>query len=156
MAPGQPDLLTGVADGDAAGVMALGRRQTLAPGEVLFNLGDAADHLFLVERGRVALSLPMQVRGQVEDVQIEERLPGQALGWSALIPPHRFTLKATAPLATEVLALSRADLLAHLEARPALGFVVALNVAAIVGQRLQVLQAMWLREIQRVVQMKRG
>jgi len=156
MPNGQPDLLTGVGDVDAAEVKALARRVTLAPGDVLFNLGDAADSLYIVERGRVALSLPMQVRGRVEDVQIEERMPGQALGWSALIPPHRFTLKATAPLTTDVLALARAALLEHFAARPALGYAVALNVAAIVGQRLQVFQAMWLREIQRVVQMSRG
>jgi hypothetical protein len=55
-----------------------------------------------------------------------------------------------------VLALGRAALLEHFAARPALGYAVALNVAAIVGQRLQVFQAMWLREIQRVVQMSRG
>lgn len=80
---------------------------------------------------------------------VEERLPGQMVGWSGLVPPHRFTLNATAPLETELLALPRGALLAHFAAWPAVGYVVNQNLARIVGQRLQVLQAMWLREMQR-------
>jgi len=154
MASDQPELLAGLAPGDAAGVLALGSRVTLGVGEVLFNLGDVADSLFVVERGRIDLSLPMQVRDQESDVLVEERLPGQALGWSALIPPHRFTLKAVAPLETQLLAFPREALVEHFTARPLVGYTVTRNVAAVVGQRLQVFQAMWLREMQRVVQLQ--
>lgn len=153
MATGHAELLDGLTDDAAAGIMALGSRVRLAAGAVLFNLGDLADSLFLIERGRIALSMPMQVRGREEDVLVEERLPGQGLGWSALIPPHRFTLKATAPLETELLALPRSALLEHFAARPAVGYAVTRNLAAVVGQRLQVFQAMWLREMQRVVKL---
>lgn len=153
MATGQPELLAGLADDEAAGLVALGRRLKLAAGATLFNLGDLADSLFLIERGRIALSMPMQVRGRQEDLLVEERLPGQGLGWSALIPPHRFTLKATAPLETELLALPRTALLEHFAERPAVGYAVTRNLAAVVGQRLQVFQAMWLREMQRVVKL---
>lgn len=151
MATNHPDLLAGLTDDEAAGIVALGSRVNLAPGAVLFNLGDIADSLFLVERGRVALSMPMQVRGREEDLLVEERLPGQGLGWSALIPPHRFTLKATAPVETELLALRRSELHEHFATRPGVGYAVTRNLAAVVGQRLHVFQAMWLREMQRVV-----
>jgi len=153
MTTAQPDLLAGLAEDAAAGIVALGSRVSLAAGAVLFNLGDTADSLFLIERGRIALSMPMQVRGREEDLLVEERLPGQGLGWSALIPPHRFTLKATAPLETELLALPRSALLDYFAARPAVGYAVTRNLAAVVGQRLQVFQAMWLREMQRVVKL---
>ena len=76
------------------------------------------------------------------------------LGWSALIPPHRFTLKATAPLETVLIALPRQALVSHFAAHPAVGHVVISNLATIIGQRLQVLQAMWLREMQRVIEMR--
>ena len=154
MANDQLELLAGLAPGEAAAVLALGSRVTLGVGEVLFNLGDVADTLFVVERGRIDLSLPMQVRDQESDLLVEERLPGQALGWSALIPPHRFTLKAVAPLETQLLAFPREALVEHFTARPLVGYTVTRNVAAVVGQRLQVFQAMWLREMQRVVQLR--
>jgi len=155
MATGRPDLLEGLTDEEAAQVAALGSRIELSAGEVLFKLGDPAQSQYVVEQGRIVLTLPMRVRGGEQDALIEERGPGQALGWSALVPPHRFTLKAAAAVDAAVLALPREALLAHFEARPEVGYRVARNVAAVVGQRLQVFQAMWLREMQRVVELTR-
>ena len=147
----QPDLLKGVAPGDAEAVLAIGSSLDLAPGEVLFRLGEPADAVYLIERGRVALMLPMQLAGRAQDVVVEEHDAGHTVGWSALIPPHRFTLTAAAPLATRVLALRRAALMDFCRLDPRLGQAIALNIAAIVGHRLQVVQAMWLREMQRAV-----
>lgn len=151
MAANDCDLLAGLAPVDAAGVMALGTPLQLAAGAVLFALGADASAVYLIRRGRINLTLPMHVGGVEQDVLIEERLSGQTVGWSALIPPHRFTLTATAPLATELTVFRRAELLEYLAGRPDVGFAVAMNVASVVGQRLQVFQAMWLREMQRVV-----
>lgn len=147
----QSDLLAGIAPAEALSVIALGTPVRLDAGDVLFKLGDIADSVYLIRRGRIALTLPMQVGGAEQDVFIEERLPGQTLGWSALIPPFRFTLKATAPLETELLALPRTPLLEYFADRPHVGYAVSLNLAAVIGQRLQVFQAMWLREMQRLV-----
>ena len=151
MATAPADVLVGIAEEDAAPVLALGTRIALSAGQVLFNLGDPAESLFVVERGRIALTLPMTVRDKEQDVLIEERSPGQTLGWSALVPPHRFTLKAAAAVDTEVLALPRAGLFDHFAAHPAVGYAVTRNLSAVVGHRLQVMQAMWLREVQRMV-----
>jgi CRP-like cAMP-binding protein len=143
-----PELIAGLAPQDAESILALGEEITLAADQVLFDLGQAADSVYVVRTGQVALSLPLQFAGVTRDVFIEERFPGQTLGWSALIPPWKFTLKATAPLATELLKLPRAALLDHFARHPAVGYVVALNIARVVGQRLQVAQAMWAREVQ--------
>lgn len=151
MTPDQPDLVRGLTAEDQAAVLALGAPVSLTAGQVLFALGAEADSLFLIRRGRIGLSLPMQVAGREEDIVIEEHGAGETLGWSALVPPHRFTLKATAPLETDVLAIRRTDLLHYCAANPRVGQVVALNIAAIVARRLQVFQAMWLRQTQRVV-----
>lgn len=145
----ETDLLKGLAAGDAQALLALGRRERVEAGAALFRLGAEAEALYIVQRGRIRLTLPIHVGGRAEEVAVEERLPGQMVGWSGLVPPHRYTLSASAPLETELLALPRAALLAHFAARPAVGHVVCLNLASLVGQRLQVLQAMWLREMQR-------
>jgi CRP-like cAMP-binding protein len=149
----QTELLNGLQESDAAEIERIGFRIALAQGNVLFRLGTDADKLFIIERGRVALTLPMRVLDREENVLIEERGGGQSLGWSALTPPHRFTLTATALVETEVLALPRLALFDHFEAHPAIGYIVARNVAAIIGQRLEIFQAMWMREMQRVVKM---
>jgi CRP-like cAMP-binding protein len=154
MSDSRPDLLAGLNRDEANDLLALGSRVSLSSGEVLFRMGSEASSLYLVERGRIALTLPMQVYGREEDVLVEERSPGQTVGWSALIPPYRFTLKATAPLETEVLAFTRSSLLEHFGRWPVVGYIVTRNVASVIGQRLQIFQAMWLREMQRLVQLR--
>ena len=154
MTNGQPDLLKGLLQHEVDQVLSLGSRIKLPSGAELFPLGAQADSLFLIERGRITLTLPLHVRGQDEDILVEERSPGETVGWSALIPPHRFTLKATAPLETDVIALSRDALREHFSGHPAVGHAVALNLAAVIGQRLQLFQAMWVREMQRMVELR--
>jgi CRP-like cAMP-binding protein len=133
--------------------MELGTAITLSPGSALFGLGDEADCLYVITRGRIRLTLPMQVRGHQENILVEERVPGQTVGWSALIPPYRFTLKASAPLEAELISISREHLHAFLAANPAVGYTVGLNLAAVVGERLQLFQTMWLREMQRAIEL---
>jgi CRP-like cAMP-binding protein len=147
-----PELFQGLAPEDAASLLALGTDLQLPSGAVVFSLGDDADRLFLVERGRISLTLPIQIGGRLEEVLVEERGPGQVLGWSALIPPHHFTLRATAPLASALRAFSRVALIEHFETRPDVGRVVYRNVGTVIGHRLHVLQAMWLREMQRNIE----
>jgi CRP-like cAMP-binding protein len=96
----------------------------------------------------------MLVRGRQEDILIEEKSPGETVGWSALVPPYSFTLSATAPLETEVIALSRETLCAFCDSSPAVGYKIGMNLAILVGQRLQLVQAMWLREMQRTVELR--
>ena len=147
------ELLRGLEPGDAAALVALGTRMTLPAGSVLFTLGAEADNAYAIQSGRVSLTLPMQVGGREQDVLVEERAAGETVGWSALVPPHRFTLSAKTLIDSEVIAFSRAALLEHFASRPEVGLVVTRNLSAVMGQRLQVLQTMWLREIQRVVHM---
>jgi CRP-like cAMP-binding protein len=152
MAHEQPELLKDLAPAEIQQILALGTKSTVPMGASLFRLGDPAERLFLVERGMIRLTLPMKVRGSEEDVVVEERTSGQTVGWSALIPPYKFTLAATAPLETEVVALPREALRKHFAANPAVGYKVTLNLAVIIGHRLQLFQAMWLREMQRMVE----
>ena len=147
------ELLNGLSSAEAKQVLALGTRLIVPSVSALFRLGEPADRLFLTERGRIRLTLPMQVRGREEDVFVEERSPGQTVGWSALIPPYRFTLTATAALhEAEVIALPRETLLEYFAANPAAGYKIALNLAVVMGHRLQLFQTMWVREMQRTLE----
>jgi CRP-like cAMP-binding protein len=148
------ELVAGLAPDDAEQVLGLGHPMHVPSGTALFHLGELADRVFVVERGRIALTMPMQVRQQEEAVLVEERLPGETVGWSALIPPHRFTLNASAPLETDVIVIPRQALLDYLVAHPSVAYLITRNLAEIMGQRLQVFQAMWLREMQRTIELR--
>jgi CRP-like cAMP-binding protein len=146
------ELLQGLAPADAEKVLSLGTRKRIASGTSLFRLGDLAQYLYLIESGRIRLTLPLQILGREEDTLIEEKGPGQTVGWSALIPPYRFTLSATAATDSDVVALTPETLHALFESSPPVGARLCLNLALVVGHRLQTLQTMWLREIQRRVE----
>jgi CRP-like cAMP-binding protein len=146
------ELLNGLSPAEVEQILELGSRLIVPSGTLLFRLGDPADRLFLTERGRIRLTLPMHLRGKEENVLAEERSPGQTVGWSALIPPYRFTLSAAASLDTEVIALPQKALREYMAAQPAVGCKIALNLAVVIGHRLQLFQTMWLREMERTVQ----
>jgi CRP-like cAMP-binding protein len=148
---GDTDLLRGLTAADASAIEALGHPVALSAGDVLFPLGGDAECLYLIRRGRIVLTLPIRIDGHDQDVAVEDHEPGETLGWSALVPPHKFTLKGSAPLPSEVLAIPRAALLDYCSAHPAAGHVIGMNIAVIIGRRLQIFQAMWLRQMQRAV-----
>ncbi len=152
MSPLPVELAHGLSEEETAALLALGTTVSLRRGEHLFRLGGVADAVYVVEQGRVALTLPMRIRNGEEEVVVEEKNPGETLGWSGLVPPHRFTLNATAAVPSELRRFGRADLLEHFRARPEVGYRVTSNLAAVMGHRLQVFQTMWLREMQRTVE----
>ena len=51
-------------------------------------------------------------------------------------------------------ALPRTALCDHFLRHPEVGYMVTLNLAAVIGQRLQLFQAMWLREMERMVELR--
>ncbi|MGH9643689.1 MAG: hypothetical protein ACRD3Q_14855, partial [Terriglobales bacterium] len=87
------------------------------------------------------------------DILIEEKSAGETVGLSALIPPYRFTLSAVAAQASEIIALPRVELQGHFATWPAIGYKIGANLAVVIGQRLQTVQAMWLREMQRTIEL---
>jgi CRP/FNR family cyclic AMP-dependent transcriptional regulator len=154
MSNGQYEVLRGLGTADVERTLALGSRISLSSGDELFPLGGVAHCLYLISHGQINLTLPMRVRDRDTHVLVEERAAGQTVGWSALIPPNRFTLRATAAVDTEVIALPRDAMEQLFHAHPEIGYMVSLNVAEVIGHRLQVFQAMWLREVARMIELR--
>lgn len=145
------NLFEGLDDEQVARIAEIARPCALQPGERLLLLGDSADRVFLVVKGKVDLCFPFSFRGYVKDVCVETMLPGSALGWSALVKPYRFTLSARAQEACEVATFFRKDLLRLFEDDTALGYIFMKRIAEIIGDRLLKIQALWARELQRAV-----
>lgn len=148
----KPTLFEGLDRDTAREIAALGTSRVLLTGRSLFSLGDDASELYVVERGRIALTLPMEIGERDRDLPIDERRAGDIVGWSAVVPPYRFTLSAHAEEDSQVLALPREALLDYCVAHPQTGRVLTANVTAVIGHLLNVFQTMWLREVNRSIQ----
>ena len=133
-------------------VLAIGKGETLDAGQYLFLLGDDANELFVVLRGSLNLCLPIALHGSVKDITVESVGAGQALGWSALVRPYRFTLSARATEPSEVVGFARSDLQQLFQAESGIGYSVLTRVSEVMGIRLVTFQALWVRELQRALE----
>lgn len=147
----QADLLQGLSEKDVRRISAIATTQELSSGEYLFMLGDSADRLYVLAKGRVDLCFPMSLGETLHDVSVEVVAPGQTLGWSALVKPYRFTLSARASGSTQVICFARSDLLEFFNVEPRIGYAVLTRISELVGVRLLTVQALWARGLQRAV-----
>jgi CRP-like cAMP-binding protein len=150
------ELFAGLSSEQADRLIALGGRRHLRAGETLFPLGAEADRLYLVDGGSLSLMMPLSLKGEHKDVLLEDASRGKIIGFSALVPPHRFTLTACANVDSDVIGLPRAALEERFAAEPEVASVVLGNLVAMMGQRLHRVQAMWMREMQRTVDARFG
>jgi CRP/FNR family cyclic AMP-dependent transcriptional regulator len=128
---------------------ALAGDRELDDGELFFEHGDVAREVGVVTTGEVQLELPVSVLGASKSMHFESKTRGEVVGWSALVPPYRYTLSARARGRAALATLPASELAILFDSDPRLGFRVLRSLAAIVAQRLELTRSMWLREIQR-------
>jgi CRP-like cAMP-binding protein len=145
------EVFAGLSAEQRRGVAAVAVQRDAEAGEVLFRMGDEADALFVIERGRVELTFPLVVMGEPKETRFQSLEAGRTLAWSALVPPHRLTMTARAATRAQLLAFPRDRLRRLLDEDPRLGYAVTANVARVVATRLHELLALWVREVQRNV-----
>jgi CRP/FNR family transcriptional regulator, nitrogen oxide reductase regulator len=129
---------------------------TVPAGAPIFLLGEDAASLYVIASGRVALQLPVVIRGKGADVTIEEKHAGDVIAWSALVSPHKLTLTARAIEETSLVALRRDDLRALFEEHAAIHQRIADNLCHVISSRVSLLEALLMRDLQRWVAERYG
>jgi CRP-like cAMP-binding protein len=117
-------------------------------GETVFRAGEPAEYLLFVRSGRVELRFQVVYAGSPSEYPLDTVAAGEACGWSAMIPPHKYTLTACAVEDSELLRIKQTDLRYCCDADPQLGSVVMGNIARIVGRRYERAQRILVGEIQ--------
>ena len=131
------DFLNGLDEQQRKQFRSLGSVENYESGAVIFTQGEDARKFYLLERGQVAVTSEITERVRFPIRMIS---PGYAFGWSALVPPHRYTTTASVPVKASLLAFEREALLSTMRANAALGLALMQHVAATVGSRLRTLQ----------------
>jgi CRP-like cAMP-binding protein len=111
----------------------LARVVEVPAGTHLLREGQPTEDLSILLSGRVALRMLVPERGMVTILTVE---PGDVVGWSALLPPHRATCHAFAIEDSVLLRLNGEDLRAMLRADHALAANVYPRVLQAVARRL--------------------
>lgn len=126
-------LLSGAGPGDLERVAALAGRSRYAAGDLVLRRGEPADRFHVISTGRVALSLHVAGRG---DLTVETLGPGDVLGVSWAVPPHRWGFDARALVDLDTIVVDARPLREATQTDDPLGRVLLRGVNRLLGERL--------------------
>jgi CRP/FNR family cyclic AMP-dependent transcriptional regulator len=131
------DILNGLDEEQRRQFKSLGSIENYDTGRAIFAEGAEARRLYIMERGQVAVTTQLvgRVRSPISIINA-----GHAFGWSALVPPYRYTASAAALLQSRVLAFEREALLSMMRENPQLGLTVMQNIASNFTTRLRTMK----------------
>jgi CRP/FNR family cyclic AMP-dependent transcriptional regulator len=124
---------TGLSPEAVARLAGIAQVRIIEAGTELTHEGALTEALGIVLTGRVALRTLVPERGMVTILTVE---PGDVVGWSALVPPHRATSEAVAIEPVTLLEMPGDRLRALLRADHALAASVYPRVLQAVSRRL--------------------
>ncbi|MFH1953031.1 MAG: cyclic nucleotide-binding domain-containing protein [Pseudomonadota bacterium] len=100
-------------------------------GHVLFEEGDFADYLYVLEEGEIDISFQRQ-----DTFSFRVNQPGQLFGWSALVEPNRYTADARTLKESRVIKIDADLLIGLFEKHPSEGLIIMKRLAGVIGSRL--------------------
>lgn len=106
---------------------------TTTPGQLLGREGQEALAFYLVRSGHVALEIATPSSGTV---RVQTVGPGEALGWSWLVPPHRWRFDCRALDTVETLGFDGAWLRGQCAADHELGYQLLRRLVDVIAARL--------------------
>lgn len=108
-------------------------------GEVFAREGEPADRLRLLLTGKAALDKHIQLgrHGSVRRATVSVIGPGNAVGWSTVVPPYRFTLTGICLEPCKFIAIEAGPLRDFLLRNPLAGQQFMTGIAEMVGARLR-------------------
>jgi len=101
--------------------------------EVLFHFGEPARRFYLVTDGHISVEVAA-IEGPT--LQLQDLGPGMVLGWSWLIPPHRWIFQARASTPVELVEFDGDVVRAECETNPALGYTLLKRFSTLMSERL--------------------
>ncbi len=122
------DILEGLTDWELKIVSQFFQKENVPENYPLFTEGEKAHKLFILEEGNIS----MLMQGKP---QYEINTPGKILGWSFLVPPHRYTASGITVIPSRLLTIKSPDFYYIIHKEPQMGVKVMENLTKIVAGR---------------------
>jgi CRP-like cAMP-binding protein len=132
------DFFKGLTDAQLQKLAAISTEEPHADGTQIYNIGDPADKLYVVEEGKLVLVTDSNIGPYRPPLQVNVDFvaKGDAMGWSALVEPYKYTLRAIGLEKTKLIALDAKALRKIVNDDPVLGLKIMQTVSKIVAERL--------------------
>lgn len=128
------ELFSGIAGATMEGIRALAKREEFPAGGTLYNVGDPADDLFVLDTGRIEFVIGRDDRMSPAGFILRK---GEVFGWAALLEsqPQRIA-KATSVEPSSVLRINGKQALQILEKDAAAGYTVMRRLSSLIARYL--------------------
>jgi toluene monooxygenase system ferredoxin subunit len=127
-------LFKGMGDQTLRSLEACARRETFDVPATLYDIGDLADDIYVLESGRVEFLIGREDRTSLAGFMLRR---GEAFGWAALLEDHPRRIARAACLEPSVLLrINGAQALQLLEADPASGYRVMRQLSQLIARQL--------------------
>ena len=128
------ELFNGIAPKTLEALAAIAKREAFDEGSVIYNIGDPANDVFVLESGRVEF---LMGRGEKKDPAGFMLKKGELIGWAALLESHPQRIASAKALEkSTLLRINGKDALKILEADPASGYTVMRRLSGLVARFL--------------------
>jgi CRP-like cAMP-binding protein len=125
--------LSGLSERHLLTLASMARPFTAPAGHYLAREGETANAFYLIQSGRVALETHCPQRGPVT---VQAVGPGEVVGWSWLVAPHRWQFDCRALEGVRGLALDGAWLRERCEVDHELGYHLLKHLVGVIANRL--------------------
>ena len=128
------ELFAGVPDAAIERIAGIAKREEHAAGATLYNIGDPAEHIYVLESGRVNFAIGRGARTAPAGFALRK---GEVFGWNALLEhyPQRIAT-ATCLDNASLLKVNGKEMLQILASEPAAGYAVMRHLASLINRYL--------------------
>ncbi|MDY0220386.1 MAG: cyclic nucleotide-binding domain-containing protein [Desulfobacterium sp.] len=127
----QGDLFWGMDNDFVIKVMDETEKKNVGEGTILFKEGEAADHFYILIKGRIKLTI-----GDTGPVVYMAKEAGQVIGWSTLLGRDKYSATATCMEESKMLKVDKKSFLDDLAKAPGSEALFFKRVAEMLGDRL--------------------
>ncbi|MGW8313349.1 MAG: Crp/Fnr family transcriptional regulator [Desulfuromonadales bacterium] len=132
-------LFKGFAPDETTAFLRRCQEKSYQDGDNLFMEQTEANKLYMVLKGCIELHFEMPQRENA-DTRIAARKPGDAVGWSAIVPPYQYRLSGYCKGKTTLLEIDRDTLEVLFETNYHFAYIFMRNIAVLTGERLHQVQ----------------
>ena len=134
-------LLKGLSRDQLARIQPLAVLREFQGETVLFSEGEQAELLWFLISGRVELRFELPLRKSSPAAAVTVIEPGQTVGFSSLVPPHRYTLTGLCPEEMTVLVELEGQAFRELmDQDTSMGYIVMSTLARVISKRFRAMQ----------------
>jgi CRP-like cAMP-binding protein len=131
------DILTGLHADEMEKLSKLCLLKSCAKGEYLGRVNEPTDELLIVDGGKVAIEMRIQVPPYNQKLTIATLTKGQVCAWSALVEPYVLTSSIKCVEPSEIIAIKASDLQKLFKENPRIELVITRNLPKVIASRLR-------------------